>query len=314
MASIQKRANGRWRARFRDEGGREHARHFERKVDAQAWLDEQTARIVRGEWADPRAGRETLRAYATRWQGIQVSSAGTARIVDNALRLHILPRIGDHRIGNIRRSDIQALVKWLEIREIHPANDGEPARTLSAGSIRNIYEVLARVMDAAMQDRVISVSPCRRITLPKDHDNEVEVPSLEDVERVSSALGERWQAIPVVLAGSGLRVGELLGLRLSDVDFLRRTVSVERQRLQSHQIAPLKSRASRRVVPIGQVVIDALAAHLAAYPPTVEALFADELGEPLTYRRWKRLLSDAAKNAEVDLTSHSFRHLSLIHI
>ena len=113
MASIQKRANGRWRARFRDDGGREHAQHFQRKADAQAWLDEQTARIVRGEWADPRAGRESLRLYATRWQSIQVSSAGTARIVDNALRLHILPRLGDHRIGDIRRSDVQALVKWL---------------------------------------------------------------------------------------------------------------------------------------------------------------------------------------------------------
>ncbi len=77
-----------------------------------------------------------------------------------------------------------------------------------------------------------------------------------------SVLGERWQAIPVVLAGSGLRVGELLGLRLSDVDFLRRTVRVERQRLQSHQIAPLKSKTSRRTVPVGTVVIDALAAHL----------------------------------------------------
>lgn len=310
MASIQKRANGRWRARFRDEGGREHAQHFERKVDAQAWLDEQTARLVRGEWADPRAGRESLRAYATRWQSIQVSSAGTARIVDNALRLHILPRLGDHRIGNIRRSDVQALVKWLEAREIRPANDDEPARNLSAGSIRNIYEVLARVMDAAMEDRVISVSPCRRIALPKNHDDEVEVPTLNDIERVRSALGERWQAIPIVLAGSGLRVGELLGLRLSDVDFLRRTVRVERQRLQSHQIAPLKSKASRRTVPVGQVVIDTLAAHLAAYPPATDALFVDELLEPLTYRRWKRLLSDATKGAGVDVTSHSFRHFA----
>ncbi|GEP37951.1 putative prophage phiRv2 integrase [Nocardioides psychrotolerans] len=310
MASIQKRANGRWRARFRDEGGREHARHFERKFDAQAWLDEETAKIVRGDWADPRAGRESLRAYATRWQSIQVSSAGTARIVDNALRVHTLPRLGQHRIGNIRRSDVQAFVKWLESGEARRANGGEPARPLSPGSIRNVYEVLARVMDAAVEDRVISISPCRRITLPKDHNDEVEVATLEDIEKVRSGLGQRWQAIPIVLAGSGLRVGELLGLRLSDVDFLRRTIRVERQRLQSNQIAPLKSKASRRTVPVGQVVIDALAAHLASYPTTGDALFTDDLREPLTYQRWKRLLSDAAKAADVDVTSHSFRHFA----
>jgi integrase len=309
-ANIAKRPNGRWRARYRDDTGREHARHFERKADAQAWLDEQTARIVRGEWADPRAGRELLSAYATRWESIQVSSPGTARIVDNALRLHILPRLGGQRIASIRRSDVQAFVKWLETRELRPATDSEPARTLSAGSVRNIYEVLARVMDAAAEDRVIAISPCRRIALPKDHDDEVGVPTLEEIELVRGALGERWQAVPVVLAGSGLRVGELLGLRLSDVDFLRRSIGVERQRLQSNEIAPLKSRASRRTVPVGHVVIEALAAHLVSYPPAGDGLFTDELGEPLTYRRWKRLLSDAAQAAEVSVTSHSFRHFA----
>lgn len=309
-ANIAKRPNGRWRARYRDDTGREHARHFERKVDAQAWLDEQTARIVRGEWADPRAGRELLSAYAARWQSIQVSSPGTARIVDNALRLHILPRLGGQRIANVRRSDVQAFVKWLETREVRPATDSGSARTLSAGSVRNIYEVLVRVMDAAVEDRVIAISPCRRIALPKDHDDEIGVPTLEEIERVRGVLGERWQAITVVLAGSGLRVGELLGLRLSDVDFLRRTIRVERQRLQSNQIAPLKSKSSRRTVPVGQIVIDALAAHLATYPSTDEALFVDEVRGPLTYRRWKRLLSGAGKAAGVVVTSHSFRHFA----
>ena len=86
MANIQRRPDGRWRARYRDEADREHARHFSRKVEAQRWLDDVTASIVRGDYVDPRAGRETVHAYATRWQAVQVSSAGTARIVDNALR------------------------------------------------------------------------------------------------------------------------------------------------------------------------------------------------------------------------------------
>jgi integrase len=123
-------------------------------------------------------------------------------------------------------------------------------------------------------------------------------------------LGERWQAIPVVLAGSGLRIGELLGLRKGDVDFLRRTIKIERQRLQSNAVAPLKTKSSRRTVPVGQVVIDALAAHLTEYPASAEALFVDEFGDSLTYRRWKRLLTDATKGAGVELTSHSYRHFA----
>ena len=67
MASIKKRDNGKWRARYRDSGGREHARHFERKTDAQRWLDEVTASVVTGQYVDPKAGRITWDEWTTRW-------------------------------------------------------------------------------------------------------------------------------------------------------------------------------------------------------------------------------------------------------
>src|SRR4051812_46153536 len=111
MASVARRPDGRWRARYRDEAGCEHARHFGRRIDAQRWLDEVTAAIVTGQYVDPRAGRVTLRAYAASWQAAQVGRPNTVRITDNALRLHVLPRLGDRPIGTIRRSDVQALVK-----------------------------------------------------------------------------------------------------------------------------------------------------------------------------------------------------------
>ncbi|MET4924544.1 site-specific integrase [Streptomyces sp. PSRA5] len=94
------------------------------------------------------------------------------------------------------------------------------------------------------------------------------------------------RAAIVVLAGSGLRVGELLGLKVSDVDFKRGTVRVERQRLQSGLIGPPKTGESRRTVPVGEVVTDVLLGHLAARP-SKEWLFTMEEGEPLNYRRWK---------------------------
>ena len=102
----------------------------------------------------------------------------------------------------------------------------------------------------------------------------------------------------------------MLGLGVYDVDYLRREIRVERQRLQSGEIAPLKSKTSRRTVPVGQVVIDALTAHLSAFPGTDDALFVDEFSEPLTYRRWKRLWSDAASAARVNATSHDLRHFA----
>jgi hypothetical protein len=58
--NIAKRTNGKWRARYRDESGKEHSRHFDRKVDAQQWLDGVTSAVVTGTYADPQAGRVTF--------------------------------------------------------------------------------------------------------------------------------------------------------------------------------------------------------------------------------------------------------------
>jgi integrase len=88
-------------------------------------------------------------------------------------------------------------------------------------------------------------------------------------------------------------------------------VRVERQRDQAGRIVAVKSTTSRRTVPVGQVVIDELAAHMALHP-TVGPLFVDEVGAPPSYSRRKRLLATAAETAEVEggPTAHSLRHFA----
>lgn len=114
MASIgPKRPDGTYRARYRDAAGREHAKHFARKVDAQRWLDQVTASIVRGDYVDPREGRITLRADAGGWRKTLVGRPATLSIVDNALDRHILPKLGDRSLATLRRSDVQGLVKGV---------------------------------------------------------------------------------------------------------------------------------------------------------------------------------------------------------
>ncbi|KOV21327.1 tyrosine-type recombinase/integrase [Streptomyces sp. XY152] len=273
MANIQKRPNGKWRARYRDLDGKEHARHFERKLDAQRWLDEVKASMVTGQYVDPRAGRVTFEKYAERWEGSLIASEAGERITDNALRLHLVPALGARSMAAIRRNDIQVLFKHLSDQ-------------LGPGSVRNVYDVLVRVMTAAVDDKVIASSPCRRITLPTMPDEEVTPPTVAQVEAMARVMPPYLRAAVVTLAGSGVRIGELLGLKVSDVDFKAGTLRVQRQRLQSGKIGPPKTAKSRRTVPVGEVVTDALLAHLAARPSR-EWLFTMEEGEPLNYRRWK---------------------------
>jgi integrase len=62
-------------------------------------------------------------------------------------------------------------------------------------------------------------------------------------------------------------------------------------------------------VPVGQVVIEELASHLAAFP-SEGPLFVDEVGDPLPYWRWKRLLAAATGATGVEVTAHGFRHFA----
>ena len=78
MASIARRPDGTWRPRYRDADGKEHSRHFARKVDAQRWLDEVTATVVTGMYVDPKAGRVTLSAFYATWAARQVWAPGTS--------------------------------------------------------------------------------------------------------------------------------------------------------------------------------------------------------------------------------------------
>jgi hypothetical protein len=106
MASIKRREDGQWRTRYRDDAGKEHARHFDRKVDAQQWIDETTASVVTGQYVDPKAGKTTVRQYAVAWQSAQVTRENTTRNVDVALRLHVLPHIGDRPLASVRPSNM----------------------------------------------------------------------------------------------------------------------------------------------------------------------------------------------------------------
>lgn len=67
MASIKRRDDGVWRARYRDGSGKEHSKHFARKIDGQRWLDEVTTAVQTGSYVDPKTARTTVEQWCTSW-------------------------------------------------------------------------------------------------------------------------------------------------------------------------------------------------------------------------------------------------------
>ena len=132
---------------------------------------------------------------------------------------------------------------------------------------------------------------------------------------MAEAVAPRYRAMVILAAGSGLRQGECFGLTVDRVDFLRRTVTVDRQVVvhagSPPHLAPPKTKASYRTVPVPQVVLDALAAHLAAYTSGLEGLvFTNDKGEAIRRTSFGEMWRKAAKVAGLPVGTgmHDLRH------
>ena len=289
------RRNGRWQARYRDETGSQHAKMFDRKVDAQRWEVEELGRMSQGSWIDPRAGRTTFREYAGDWLAMQPLRPTTLLKYEQFLRLNINPRIGDRPLVTIRPSHIQAMAAAL-------------GDHLSPGVVRSNVVLTSSILKAAVLDRRLATNPCVGVKLPQVLKDRVEVMTTEQVVALQDAMDPEWQALVVLGAGAGLRQGEALGVTRDRIDFLRRQLRVDRQLMnlpkQAPRLVPVKTRSSARTIPLPQVVVDTLAAHLATFP-TAGLIF-----RPITRQLFSKVFHAAVTRAGLptSITYHDLRH------
>jgi integrase len=309
MASIEKRPNGRWRARYKDDAGKEHTRAFVRKIDAQRWIDETTAAIVTGQYVDPRAGRVTFRDYAEQWRAMQTHKPTTRDHHETMLRRHVYPTLGDRPIASILPSEIQAWVARLSAGD--PNTKRKP---LAASTIETLHSVVSAVMKDAVRDRRIVSNPCMGTKLPKKMKSKVVPPTTEQVMAMVDAMPPNLQAAITLAAGSGLRQGELFGLTADRVNMLRREITIDRQLASraNHKpyLATPKTAASARTIPIPPTVVAALAAHMAAFPPNDEGFIFTIDGNPISRQAFGHIFRPVARGLGLPAGTglHALRH------
>lgn len=171
------------------------------------------------------------------------------------LRNHAFPALGDRCIGTITRSDVQSFVTAT-------------AGRLAPSTLETVYAVLRVMMQAAVTDdpQVIPSSPFTRIRLPRAERRVVQLLPAAAIAALYEAITPRTSSWWCSARGLGLREGESFGLTVPRVDLLRRRVHV-REQAQAGQLAPLKTEASRRMVPADDWVPSGITAHLQRYGP-----------------------------------------------
>jgi integrase len=160
-------------------------------------------------------------------------------------------------------------------------------------------------------------SPCIDIRLPRAGGSAIDdVLTREQVLALAGAMPARYRGLIVAGAGLGLRPGELFGLTVDRVEFLRRSVRIDQQMVRvpaaGVDLGPLKSPSSYRSVPLPDVVAHAISAHLATWPThsTLGLVFTNERGAPIQQHPFAVVFEGARLRAGLPPwpTPHDLRH------
>lgn len=224
----------RWRARYVDEQGREHAKGFGRKVDAQRWLDQQTTALGTGTHVAPRDAQLTVQQWCDSWiEGYKVNRASTVRQARTHIR-HIVEEFGTAPLSAVRPSQVKVWVAKLS------------AAGFEASYVYALHSRLSQILSDAVHDGVLGRNPCSKRTSPPMGKQKPYVATTEQVWALHDAMPEHLRVAVLLGAFAGLRVAEASGLRVTDVDFIRGVVHP----VQQWPADPLKTKGSAQPIPI----------------------------------------------------------------
>src|SRR5918994_4706167 len=281
-----------------------------RKGDAERALREAMTDAERGFVFD--GGTLTLEDYLTRWLKDSVENTvrrSTFAQYKSVVNRHLIPALGRLKLKSITPAHARSLYR-------EKLDCG-----LSPRTVQYIHVTLHKALKQAVMDGLIPRNIADAVKAPQVHKKEVNplIPA-EVAALLSAASGDRLEALYVTAVHTGLRRGELLGLKWSDIDLDARTLSVQRSLDKDGTFNPPKRSKSRRTVKLTPQAAEALRAHrvrqneerlqLGSLWEERDLVFPNRRGKPMNadnlyHRDFKPLLERAGLSG---FTFHSLRH------
>ena len=302
ISAYESSAGKRYRVRYRKpDHTQTDKRGFATKREAELFLASVEVSKARGEYVNVVDARARLSGLGAEWLQHQTHlKPSSLRPLQIAWRVHVEPRWGSVSVGEVRHSDVQAWVSELSTRR-------------GPTTVLRVYGVLAGVLDVAVRDRRILSNPARGVNLPRKLRREHRYLTHQEVHGLALASGGH-RALVLVLAYTGLRWGEAIGLRVKDVDVERRRISVSVNAVEvgrEIQVGTPKTH-KRRAVPFPRLLEPVLLEQVAGRDGD-ELLFAGRDGRHMRRirvsggsRSWfKTALAEAGLDP---MTLHDLRH------
>jgi integrase len=278
------------------------------------------ARVLSGDVGG--AGSLTLGAFLDQWLAGHVPSLkpSTAKSYKEVVQWYVTPRL-----GHVKLDDVNALLVKSLYADLISGGGRRSGRRLSAGTVGVVHRVLRKAMNDAVLWGMLVRSPLLGVKPPRRDAHEMCAWTSDEARQFLATVGcDRLYAMSVLVLATGMRRGEIAGLRWCDVDLDAGVLAVRRSRVSVsytvHESEP-KTRSGRRTISVDERVVAVLSAHrrrqleerLAWGPAWTDSgyVFTSENGVPLHPERITVLFGCLASAAGVPtIRLHDLRHTS----
>jgi len=294
-----------WDARYRDSNGHQRTKTFKRQADAKAFIATTDADVLRGEWVNPSSGKILLENWIEDWWPSTTNLRRSTRVRDRGyIDRYLLPSFSGYRLDTITHTVVQNWVVALTDRGLAPS------------TVKLAYGLMKKILETAVDTGLIRSSPCRKISLPKIEHEEMRFLDPMQVELLARSINQQYRVLILVGCYGGLRIGELAGLRLCRINFLKGTVEIAEIADETSGLltyGPPKTRASRRIVSLPHSVMKELQDYVKEMEDPDGVVFTAPHGGGLRVNSWRRRFwLPAIKAAGLEpLRPHDMRHTAV---
>ena len=263
--------------------------------------------------------KSTVAEWFERWLEVYVKPLRKKATYDQHFYMtkHILPVMGSKKLSHVRPFDVQAVISSM-------AKKGLATKTM-----KHALNTMKVAFDKAVFERLLARSPVEGIEIPKRQTEAKKVLNIEEIQSLYAAMAaSRWLHSVRFGLTTGLRRGELLALRWSDIDWTGRRIQVERSNSKGSGVGDTKG-AKVHHAPLSRVAADTLTRQaellLEEHNPvtyrgdnsrlTVEQLqasdalvFPSERGDEIQPDTYYHTVKRFAAKAGIDAHPHCFRH------
>jgi len=312
--SLYQRKDGLWCAQVSLDG-RRLTKYAKTQRECRGWIKEMIAKIDGGLTFE--ATLMTMERFFELWlNGKELSRRpGTVENYRKVTSSYILPKIGQMRLQDLTPTHITQL--YLLLKE-----EGKGARSVQA-----VHVILHCALKQAVREGLLGRNPVDAVDRPRVEQTETQILNEEQARQLLViASGSLYETVFCLALISGMRKGELLGLKWSDLDLKKGTILVQRQlqliKPEGYILVPPKTKAGKRQIKLGQGMLAKLENHRKNQEVLKAAagdkwkendlIFTSSIGtymdQSRVHKEFKRLLTKAGLP---DLRFHDLRHTSL---